>query len=439
MDTSASEEKLAGPTPPPPYREASAYQHAKLQPPRRLRRIFSLRLVLALVLALGLLLSLTVQLSWLYIWTPRDGHTRGALTAVESKSFALGLASCSAHSKMPIRLEPEDRKENPRWDSARGQKDTIVLRNATLFDGDEFLSSAVDIAFSRGLVTSVSPAASSVAIEGAREYHLHGAYVTPGLVDMHSHHLVMTWPGLASTEDSNEVHEAFGPLTPFVRAVDSMKAYDVATRRIASGGVTSSLIIPGSANIMGGEGAVVKNAVRPGPQGELVVEEMLLEHGVEPEARHRYMKMACGENPKRVYGHTRMGNVWVLRAWLARAKELVDRQDAWCEAAQAATTAAARGRLLAEKGGYPEELELESTAGMLRGRVAMHNHCYEPEDMETMLRVSREFGFRVRAFHHAIAAWQVPEMLKEYGEYVWRLGRLFLICYESLCHGRLGY
>lgn len=167
---------------------------------------------------------------------------------------------------------------------------------------------------------------------------------------------------------------------------------------------------------MGGEGVVVKNAVRPGPNGELVVEEMLLEHGIEPGERHRYMKMACGENPKGVYKHTRMGNAWALRKWLAKAKDLVDKQNEWCVAAQVASTTAARARLLAAKGNYPEELELESTAGMLRGRVAMHNHCYEPEDMETMLRISHEFGFRVRAFHHAIAAWQVPEMLKEYGE-----------------------
>lgn len=425
MDARVSEKLMMATPPPPPYREASAYRQARFQP-RRLRSIFSLRLATAL--ALGLLF--TVQLSWLYLWNSRSGDSPSSPTAAESKSFELGLASCAARNEVPPRLDPASRRENPRWNSARGQESTIVLRNATLFDGDNFVDGAVDIVFSKGLITSVSATGSSagVAAAGAREYHLHGAHVTPGLVDMHSHHLVVAWPGLVSTEDSNEMHESSGPLTPFVRAVDSMKAYDAATRLIASGGVTSSLVIPGSANIMGGEGALVKNAVRAGPGGELVVEEMLLEHGVVAGARHRYMKMACGENPKAVYGHTRMGNAWVLRRWLARAKELVDGQDAWCAAAAAAAAAAAtdadRARLLADKGGYPEELELESTAGMLRGRVAMHNHCYEPEDMETMLRVSREFGFRVRAFHHAIAAWQVPEMLKEYGEYV----RHVLIC-----------
>lgn len=406
MVPSISEKVTVG-TLPPPY-EATAY--AKVQSPRRLRRIFSLRLALALLLA--------VQLSWLYLWNAHSGHHQAILTALEEKHFEAGLASCAALTRIPSRIEPEVRKENPRWNSMSGQNEILVLRNATLFDGEAFLHSSADIVFSKGLIVSVSPTGSTVAVQGAKEYDLHGAYVTPGLVDMHSHHLVEGWPLLQATEDGNEMHEAFGPLTPFVNAIDSMKAYDVATRRIASGGVTSSLIIPGSANIMGGEGAVVKNAVKPGPNGEYVVEEMLLEHGIDVEERHRYMKMACGENPKAVYGHTRMGNVWLLRKWLAKAKEQVDKQDAWCEAAQVATTTAARATLLADKGNFPEELELESTAGMLRGRVAMHNHCYEPEDMETMLRVSHEFGFRVRAFHHAISAWQVPEMLKEYGEYV---------------------
>ncbi|KAF3770463.1 hypothetical protein M406DRAFT_344188 [Cryphonectria parasitica EP155] len=344
------------------------------------------------------------------------------------KKFEAGLASCAALATFPARVEPRDRRENPRWNDVSGQAKTVVLRNATLFDGEAFLEGSVDIVFSRGLITSVSPAGAVVTVnnddddnDGIKEVDLRGAYVTPGLVDMHAHHLVLAWPTIEATDDSNEVHPDFGPLTPFVSAIDGMKAYDAATRLIASGGVTSSLIIPGSANIMGGEGAVVKNAVKAGPNGEYVIEEMLLDHGIETGERHRYMKMACGENPKRVYGHTRMGNVWVLRKWLARAKDLIDKQDAWCEGAHMAAAAArssteAKARMLADKGGFPEELELESTAAMLRGRVAMHNHCYEPEDMETMLRVSHEFEFRVRAFHHAIEAWQVPEMLKEYGE-----------------------
>lgn len=209
MDTSIGDKLLS----PPPYHQAIAY--AKVQPPRRLRRIFSFRLALALLLA--------VQLSWLYLWDSRSDHPRDALTALETKSFEAGLASCITHTKLLSRVEPNDRKGNPRWNSASGQNNTIVLRNATLFDGNDFLDSSVDIVFSKGLITSVTPSGSS-GTEGAREFHLDGAYVTPGLVDMHSHHLVEGWPLLSATDDSNEMH--FGPITPFVNAIDSMKAYD---------------------------------------------------------------------------------------------------------------------------------------------------------------------------------------------------------------------
>lgn len=389
---------------PPPY-EAAAYPKAK--PTRRLHRIFSFRAIVAILVS-TFLLCLNIYLSF---------SSRPALSALDEKRFQSGIASCAAIAKLPTKSDPRDRKENPRWNPVSGQNRTVVLRNATLFDGADFHEDAVDIIFSKGLITSVTPShEASPAPAGAEEVQLHGSHVTPGLVDMHSHHLVEDWPAVSEIADGNEMFADFGPLTPFVRALDSMKAYDVATRLVASGGVTSSLIIPGSANIMGGEGAVVKNAWRPGPNAEFVVEEMLLEHGLPAAGRRRYMKMACGENPIGVYKHTRMGNAWVLRKWLARARELADRQDGWCEAAGAAASAGERAGLLADKGGYPEELELDSTVGMLRGQVAMHNHCYEPEDFETMLRISNEFGFRVRAFHHAISAWQVPEMLKEYGE-----------------------
>ncbi|ORY70057.1 uncharacterized protein BCR38DRAFT_481208 [Pseudomassariella vexata] len=281
------------------------------------------------------------------------------------------------------------------------------------------MSSLVDIVFSKGLIVSVTPASNAASIlEDGEEYQLQGRYVTPGVVDMHSHHMTLSWPVSEATEDSNEMHALFGTLTPFLRITESLKAYDAATKLIASGGITSSLLLPGSTNTMGGEGTVVKNVMKSGALGEYVVEEMLLEHGVPPEDRHRYMKMACGENPKMVYGHTRMGLAWLLRKHLARAKELMDKQEEWCDSASRLRTAAEQSRFVEQTGGFPEERELESTIGLLRGRVSMQNHCYEPEDLETMLGVTREFGIRARAFHHAIEAWQVPEMLKEYGENV---------------------
>ena len=257
-----------------------------------------------------------------------------------------------------------------------------------------------------------------------------GKFVTPGLVDMHSHHLIMLPGGSQTTDDTNEVHEDFGPLTPFVRSLDGMKAYDKVATYIAAGGVTSSLILPGSANIMGGEAFPVKNLLGSGADGEEVVEELLLEYGIAEKKRQRYMKMACGENPKDVYGHSRMGNAWKLREQMSKGKELIARQKSWCTLAGAARDAGdmpAMRELVKPpprdgKGGYPEVLKLDSTVAMLRGKVNVNIHCYEPEDFEDMLRHSREFAFPINAFHHAIEAWRYDSIL----EWIWRLADNFL-------------
>ncbi|KAH6661396.1 carbohydrate esterase family 9 protein [Truncatella angustata] len=396
---------------PPPY-EVEAYTYRRPQFRRRLRRACSFPIVIAL--------GLSFAVSYLCLLIGREtllrSSTSDAFASVALQKFEKSIQQCAARTRFPLEVPPESRKENPRWNGVRGQNETIALRNATLFDGVSFASAPVDIIFSKGLITAVSPASSAESIlENGAQYNLDGRYVTPGLVDMHSHHLEMPWPGVEAVDDGNEMHELFGPLTPFVKITESLKAYDKATKIIASGGVTSSLLIPGSANIMGGEGTVVKNIAKAGELGEYVVEEMLLEHGINIEDRHRYMKFACGENPKRVYGHTRMGLAYMLRRHLTRAKELMDDQDAWCDAATKLRTDAQRIYFTEEKGRLPEQLELESTIALIRGQVAMHNHCYEPQDFETMLGVVQEFGIHVRAFHHAIEAWQVPEMIKAYG------------------------
>ncbi|KAK2003632.1 hypothetical protein LX36DRAFT_624670 [Colletotrichum falcatum] len=394
---------------PPPY-EAAAYPRVR---PRRalVRSLVSLR-VLACVLLAGLVAWHTVRL---------ERETRHASPSARLARFEEAVKHCAALKTFPESPKPESRRANPRWNPARGQDRPVVLRNATLFDGESVAPEPMDIRFDKGLVTELATTASgAIGSDGATEHDLRGRFVTPGLVDMHSHHAASLWPALPITADENEMTGTYGPLTPFVRILDSLKAYDGATRIIMSGGVTTSLILPGSGNIMGGEGTAIKNVLKAGELGEYVVEELLLEHNVPVEQRHRYMKLACGENPKRVYGHTSMGDAYILRDQFAKAKQHLQKQDEYCEgvAGVSARSDELKLRFVEESGDFPADLRLESTVGMLRGRVAMHNHCYLPEDFETMLRVTREYGVRVRAFHHALEAWQVPEMLKAYGENV---------------------
>jgi hypothetical protein len=133
--------------------------------------------------------------------------------------------------------------------------------------------------------------------------------------------------------------------------------------------------------------------------------------------------MACGENPKRNYKNTRMGLVWLLRKHLAAAKELQERQSAWCRtAANIDKTGFSQSRrisqFLKDEGRRPESFELETSLALLRGELNVNVHCYEPEDLERMLSVLHEFGIHPSAFHHALEAWEVPELLKSLEEYV---------------------
>lgn len=277
------------------------------------RRQYRPKLPVSIITAVIFVLGIQFVILPRYVYQLSPSEIR--LTQFQLDALDEGLRKCQA-DRTPLIEYPvttASSRTNARWNPSTGQNETVILRNATLFDGEKIFENTVNIVFKKGIVESVSDAGQSIVIPGAKIFDLEGKYVTPGLVDMHSHHLSMSWPMLSSTDDTNEMNPAFGPLTPFVRIVDSLKAYDYATTIIASGGVTTSLILPGSANIMGGEAVVVKNVLKSGDNEEFVVEELLLEHGEPVENRRRYMKMACGENPRRVYKHTRMGNAYIFR------------------------------------------------------------------------------------------------------------------------------
>ncbi|OHW90077.1 carbohydrate esterase family 9 protein [Colletotrichum incanum] len=317
---------------------------------------------------------------------------------------------------------PSESRSNPRWNPKSGQQHPIVLRNATLFDGETVLAEAVDILFEKGVIKSVSKtqSQSSFARTSVVVYDVNGRFVTPGLVDIHSHHLELPFSSVSANADVNE-KPGLGPITLFVRAIDGFKPYDPAIKIIASGGVTSSLNLPGSGNIIGGQAYLVKNLPLAGENAEPIVEELLLEHGLPEESHQRYLKMACGENPKHIYGHTRLGNAWLLREHLDRARKLKNKQDVWCQSAQELDSESflkdsRTSRFVADFGELPEDLELEPTVALLRGEFNVNIHCYEPEDFERMLHILHEFGIHPQAFHHALEAWQVPEFLRQQEE-----------------------
>jgi imidazolonepropionase-like amidohydrolase len=217
-----------------------------------------------------------------------------------------------------------------------------------------------------------------------------GKYVTPGIIDIHSHLGDYPAPGTQAHSDGNE---ATNPNTANVWAEHSVWPQDPQFPRALAGGVTTLQVLPGSANLIGGRSAVLK-----------VVPARTVQGMKFPGARYG-LKMACGENPKRVYAQrgpsTRMGNMAGYRAaWIA-AEGYKRRWDAWNAS---------------HKGDPPaRDLTMESMAEALRGDIYVHMHCYRADEMAQVIDMAHEFGYKVRAFHHAIEAYKIADLLAKEG------------------------
>ena len=230
---------------------------------------------------------------------------------------------------------------------------------------------------------------------GARVILAEGRFVMPGIVDTHSHIGVYSWPEVEANSDGNEMTD---PNQAGVRAMDSVNLEDPAIGRALAGGVTTIQILPGSGNVIGGEAVTVK--LRKGG----TLEEMLFA------GAPRGLKMALGENPKRVYGarnklpSTRMGNIFVMRNAFQQAKEYRAKWDVW------------QKKPAADRGPAPErDLKLETLSDVLAGKVRVHVHCYRKDEMEALFRVADEFGFKIASLQHGLEAYKVADEIARRG------------------------
>ncbi|KAI0506401.1 hypothetical protein F5B22DRAFT_624152, partial [Xylaria bambusicola] len=233
-----------------------------------------------------------------------------------------------------------------------------------------------------------------------------GRRLTSGIIDMHSHSGVDSLPELSGNDDTNELSDN---ITPYVRSIDGLSPNDHQLEVIKSGGVTTSLVLPGSGNNIGGEAFVIKHAIgKPDGRNETSAADML----ADPDRNWRYIKMACGENAKRVYGRageagpfSRLGESWEFRHAFEQAAKYVRSQDDWCAYAEAVGIENVDSYL-------PQEIEWETLGAVLRGQVHVNTHCYTIPDLEAFVDHTNEFKFAVRAFHHAHQTYLVPEILK---------------------------
>ncbi|MBR9988244.1 MAG: amidohydrolase, partial [Gemmatimonadetes bacterium] len=265
-----------------------------------------------------------------------------------------------------------------------------LIRGATVFTGAGTAIPNGQVLIVDGRIAAVGATVDVPA--GARVIDAAGRFVTPGLIDTHSHLGVYASPGVDAHSDGNE---ATDPVTAQVWAEHSIWPQDPGFPRALAGGITTLHVLPGSANLIGGRSVSVRNVPAR------TMQEMKF-----PGAPHG-MKVACGENPKRVYGSrgrapsTRMGNVAGYRAAFIRGADYQRRWDAWQDG----------GR----RGDAPtRDLQLETLAGVLRGDILIQNHCYRADEMAIMLDVYREFGIKPRSFHHAVEAYKIADLLAEH-------------------------
>jgi imidazolonepropionase-like amidohydrolase len=294
------------------------------------------------------------------------------------------LAGCaSAPQKPAAPAKPYDYTANPYPSTyQRVASPPVLLQHATVLTGTGARLEDADVLLRDGLVVAVGSGLDAPA--DAVRVDATGRWVTPGIIDVHSHLGVYPSPGTASHSDGNE---ATAPVTAQVWAEHSIWPQDPGFHAARAGGVTAMQILPGSANLIGGRGVTLKNVPATTYQGMKF-----------PGAPWG-LKMACGENPKRVYGNkggpsTRMGNIAGFRAAFIEAADYMKKRSAGGKDAEG-----------------KRDLKLDSLAGAINGDIRVHNHCYRADEMAIMLDLAKEFGFKIAAFHHGVEAYKIADRL----------------------------
>ncbi len=269
-----------------------------------------------------------------------------------------------------------------------------LIANATVLDGTGKRLDGASVLIEDGKIKAVGP--DIAAPDGALTVDARGKWVTPGIIDNHSHLGAYPSPGVEAHGDGNEIS---GPVTAEVWVEHSVWPQDTGFGRALAGGITSLQILPGSANLFGGRGVTLKNVPSRTVQGMKF-----------PGAPYT-LKMACGENPKRVYGYGRGASPG--GAPYSRMGNVAGYRDAWIKAAEYQKKL---DRHAKDGGDAPvRDLELETLAGALSGDVLVHMHCYRADEMAIVMDMSKEFGYKVASFHHAVESYKIADKLAAYG------------------------
>lgn len=293
----------------------------------------------------------------------------------------------AARTPLPFTLDsyPSTYRPLPRTDT--------LITHATVLDGAGHRLENASLLLRDGKIAAIG--ADVQAPPGAVVIDARGRWITPGIVDIHSHVGDFPAPYTSADVRHSDVNETTDPNTANVWAEHSITVQDPTTTRVLAAGVTTLQVMPGSTNLFGGKTVVIK------PVPATTMQAMKF-----PGAPYG-LKMACGENPKYNYGDkdrfpsSRMGNVAGYREAWVKAQEYLTKWQAY------------------EKGEAEEpptrDLKLDTLAAVLQGDLRVHVHCYRADDMAILLDVASEFGFTITAFHHATEAYKIADLLARSG------------------------
>jgi len=263
----------------------------------------------------------------------------------------------------------------------------VVIRGGTIMTATHGNIQNGAILIHNGKIAAIGQTVNAPA--GAKVIDATGKFVTPGIIDAHSHSAL-----------DGDVNEATSPVVPHMMMKDAFDYQAKDIYRALASGVTSELLLHGSADMIGGQAVVIKNKYG-------LERDQLLFPGA-PQS----IKFASGENPRRVFGSrnqlpsTRMGNFEVMRAAFIEAREYMRDWDDYNGKVKNGDKSARAPK---------KDLKLEALADILRGKLLVQIHCYRADELLTELEIAKEFGYKVRGFHHALEAYKVAPQIAAAG------------------------
>ena len=283
------------------------------------------------------------------------------------------------------------------------QSGPVVLTGATILDGADGRMENGEVVLANGKIVAIGHALTRP--PNATVIDARGKWITPGLIDVHTHLGTYTLPQTSLDIEASDVTEMHEPDASETWIEHAIRSVDPAFGRALASGVTTLQILPGSAVVFGGRSVVVKPIAAP------TIAAMKFPNA--PQG----LKMACGGSPKLTFAsrggmNSRQGEIAEMREKFIEAQEYRER------------LAHFRAEARQQSGSHPgtsvrrppeRDLEEETLAEVLDGKMPVHIHCYRSDDMARLIDLSHEFGFRIAAFHHATEAYKIAPLLASEG------------------------